>query len=99
MVKINALREEYTRKPSDRGSAKIRLDVIDTLSRLMSTHGVPRFLRSDNGPEFISSALLAWTNQAGIDIAFIEPGKPWQNGLNESFNGKFPRRVFICGMV
>jgi putative transposase len=83
--------EEYTREClAIEVSAKIRSsDVIDTLSRLMSTHGMPRYLRSDNGPEFISSALLAWTNQAGIDIAFIEPGKPWQNGLNESFNGKF----------
>lgn len=71
-------------------SSKIRSrDVVATLSKLMSAHGVPRYLRSDNGPEFVSSALLAWAQQAEIGIAFIEPGKPWQNGKNESFDGKF----------
>ncbi|MBW2244229.1 MAG: transposase [Deltaproteobacteria bacterium] len=42
-----------------------------------------------NGPEFISRAVLQWLNGAGIDTAPIDPGKPWQNGANESFNGKF----------
>ncbi len=62
--------------------------MIETLSRLISTHGLPYYLRYDNGPEFISGALLDWASKSKIDIAFIEPGKPWQNGLNESFNGK-----------
>lgn len=52
-------------------------------------HGAPRHLRSDNGPEFVSRAVLRWLTQANIDTAHIEPGKPWQNGSNESFNGKF----------
>lgn len=63
--------------------------VIDVLSRLVSVHGVPRYLRSDNGPEFVSRAVLRWLCEAGIDTACIDPGKPWQNGSNESFNGKF----------
>jgi len=63
--------------------------VIDLLSRLVSTHGAPRYLRSDNGPEFVSTAVLRWLTQASIDTAHIDPGKPWQNGSNESFNGKF----------
>jgi putative transposase len=46
-------------------------------------------LRSDNGPEFVSRALLRWSHAADIDTAVIEPGKPWQNGSNESFHGKF----------
>ncbi len=46
-------------------------------------------LRSDNGPEFVSKALLSWIVAQGIDTALIEPGKPWQNGVAESFNGKF----------
>jgi putative transposase len=63
--------------------------VIDVLSRLVSVHGVPRYLRSDNGPEFVSRRVLKWlTQEAHIDTAFIDPGKPWQNGSNESFNGK-----------
>ena len=63
--------------------------VIEVLSRLVSARGVPTFLRSDNGPEFVSKALLSWIVAQGIGTALIEPGKPWQNGVTESFNGKF----------
>ena len=63
--------------------------VIEVLSRLVSARGAPSFLRSDNGPEFVSKALLSWIVAQGIDTALIEPGKPWQNGVAESFNGKF----------
>ena len=58
--------------------------VIEVLSRLVSERGAPKHLRSDNGPEFASRALLKWIADQGIDTALIEPGK-----LNESFNGKF----------
>ena len=63
--------------------------VIEVLSRLVSARGAPTFLRSDNGPEFVSKALLSWIAAQGIGTALIEPGKPWQNGVAESFNGKF----------
>ena len=63
--------------------------VIEVLTRLISDRGAPRYLRSDNGPEFVSQAILSWLGSAGIDTALIDPGKPWQNGDNESFNGKF----------
>ena len=63
--------------------------VIDVLSRLVSARGTPAFLRSDNGPDFVSKALLSWIITQGIGTALIEPGKPWQNGIAESFNGKF----------
>ena len=63
--------------------------VIEVLSRLVSARGAPAFLRSDNGPEFVSKALLSWIVAQGIGTALIEPGKPWQNGVAESFNGKF----------
>ena len=63
--------------------------VIEVLSRLVSARGAPAFLRSDNGPEFVSKALLSWIVVQGIGTALIEPGKPWQNGVTESFNGKF----------
>ncbi len=63
--------------------------VIDVLSQLISVHGAPRYLRSDNGPEFVSHALLQWTQEESLELALIDPGKPWQNGTNESFNGKF----------
>ena len=63
--------------------------VIEVLARLVSLHGAPVALRSDNGPEFVSRAILAWLVESGINTAHIDPGKPWQNGTDESFNGKF----------
>src|SRR5262245_23634605 len=63
--------------------------VIEVLSRLVSACGAPTFLRTDNAPEFVSKALLSWIVAQFIGTALIEPGKPWQNGVAESFNGKF----------
>ena len=63
--------------------------VIEILAQLVSVHGAPRYIRSDNGPEFIATAILRWVQVAAIETAFIDPGKPWQNGTDESFNGKF----------
>ncbi len=63
--------------------------VIEVLARLVSERGAPLYLRSDNGPEFVSRALLKWIIDQKIEIALIDPGKPWQNGATESFNGKF----------
>jgi putative transposase len=63
--------------------------VIEVLARLISERGTPRYLRSDNGPEFVSKAILEWLERAGVETALIDPGKPWQNGMDESFNGRF----------
>ena len=63
--------------------------VIEVLSQLVSVHGAPRYLRSDNGPEFVATAILRWLQDAQIETALIDPGKPWQNATDESFNGKF----------
>lgn len=63
--------------------------VVDVLSRLVSVHGAPTYLRSDNGPEFIAKAILKWALDESIRTALIDPGKPWQNGMDESFNGRF----------
>lgn len=62
--------------------------VIEVLTQLVSLHGAPRYLRSDNGPEFVARAILRWLHAAQIETAYIDPGKPWQNGTDESFNGK-----------
>jgi putative transposase len=70
------------------GSIRSR-HVIDVLARLISVHGAPRHIRSDNGPEFVSRAILRWLSSSDIDTALIDPGKPWQNATNESFNDKF----------
>ena len=63
--------------------------MIEVLSRLISVRGAPRYLRSDNGPEFVSASLLKWVTEQNIECALIDRGKPWQNGTTESFNGKF----------
>jgi putative transposase len=83
--------DEFTREclAIDVGGSIRSGRVIDVLSQLVSVHGAPQYLRSDNGPEFVALALLRWAQAVGIDPAFIDPGKPWQNGTDESFNGKF----------
>ena len=63
--------------------------VIEVLTQLVSVHGAPVYLRSDNGPECVARAILRWLQTAQIETALIDPGKPWQNGTNESFNGTF----------
>ncbi|MBP0447350.1 IS3 family transposase [Roseomonas sp. SSH11] len=63
-------------------------DVIDVLSDLFIRRGVPGHVRSDNGPEFASTAVKGWITGVGAKTAFIEPGSPWENGYVESFNGK-----------
>lgn len=83
--------DEYTRESlaiEVGGSIRSRR-VIEVLARLVSLYGAPRYLRSDNGPEFVSRAILRWITDSGIETALIDPGKPWQNGTGESFNGKF----------
>ncbi len=62
--------------------------VIEVLRFLFLQHGHPAYLRSDNGPEFVATAIQEWLEQQQIQTAYIEPGKPWQNGINENFNGR-----------
>jgi len=63
--------------------------VVEILRCLFAIRGVPQFIRSDNGPEFVSKELCKWLDQADVDTLFIAPGSPWENGYVESFNGKF----------
>jgi len=66
----------------------LRLDVIASLQWLFATSGLPRYIRSNNGPEFIADALKKWLNKMGCETIYIEPGSPWENPYIESFNGK-----------
>jgi putative transposase len=61
--------------------------VIGVLSALFGQHGAPAHLRSDNGAEFVAIAVQTWLTQCGVQTLYIEPGKPWQNGKEERFNG------------
>jgi len=65
------------------------LHVKEVLRELISRYGRPRAIRSDNGSELLATALREEIDKHGIQLANIEPGKPWQNGSNESFNGTF----------
>jgi putative transposase len=57
-------------------------------ARIDPVLAAPAVLRSDNGPEFVSHAILCWLTSESSDTAYIEPGKPRQNGTDESFNGR-----------
>ena len=64
------------------------IEVIDALTDLFILRGVPSYISSDNGPEFIAAADRDWIKAAGAKSACIEPGSPWENGYRESFNGR-----------
>ena len=62
--------------------------VRQILEKICAEKGKPELIRSDNGSEFIGQAVNDWLSKNGIKPIFIAPGKPWQNGKGESFNGK-----------
>ena len=64
-------------------------DVVDTLTDLFILRGIPAWIRSDNGPEFVAQAVRDWIKAVGAKTAYIEPGSPWENGYCESFNAHF----------
>ena len=64
------------------------IDVIDVLTDLFILRGIPAWIRSDNGPEFVAEAVRRWVAAVGAKTAFIEPGSPWENGYIESFNAR-----------
>jgi transposase InsO family protein len=57
------------------------------LDRIAAARGLPKVIRCDNGPEFVSQALATWADDQ-VSLAYIPPGKPWRNGYIESFNGR-----------
>jgi len=63
-------------------------DVIDVLTDLFILRGVPGYIRSDNGPEFVAEAVQKWIAAVGAKTAYIQPGSPWENGFIESFNAR-----------
>jgi putative transposase len=82
--------DEFTRESlAIRVARKLKAtDVIDVLADLFILRGIPAHIRSDNGPEFVATALREWIAAVGAKTAYIEPGSPWENGYIESFNGK-----------
>jgi putative transposase len=89
-LRLLVILDEYTRECLSIDVAR-RLnseDVLERLTQLFVTRGIPGHLRSDNGPEFTATRVRQWLDLIGVKTLFIEPGSPWENGYLESFNGK-----------
>ncbi len=89
-LKLLPVVDEYTREcltiEVDR---RLRAqDVVATLAYLVAVRGAPRYVRSDNGPEFIARMVKEWLAQAGAETLYIEPGSPWENAYSETFNSR-----------
>ena len=63
-------------------------DVVELLRYLFAVRGCPAYIRSDNGPEFVSEAVKRWLKTSCVETLYIAPGSPWENGYIESFNSK-----------
>ena len=89
-LKMLTLIDEYSREclAVEVGISITSQKVRTILQRICLGRGFPEMLRSDNGAEFIGQAVNLWLAENAIKPLFIAPGKPWQNGKCESFNGK-----------
>ena len=89
-VRMLTVIDEYTREcMAIKVARRIRSDdVIHALTELFVLNGAPEHIRSDNGPEFTAKVVRGWLERVGVKTLFIQPGSPWENGYNESFNGK-----------
>jgi transposase InsO family protein len=90
-IRMLTMIDEYTRRCLTIHCARRigSIQVIEQLANAMMIHGIPQYIRSDNGPEFIAKELRSWLSGIGVKTAYIEPGSPWENGFCESFNGTF----------
>jgi transposase InsO family protein len=61
--------------------------VLEALADLFLTEGIPEYIRSDNGSEFVAKSIQDFLQQIQVKTAYITPGSPWENGFNERFNG------------
>ena len=100
LIKILNILDEYSRRSLsiDIGRKLTHEDVLERLADLFIKHGIPAYIRSDNGSEFIAKSVREWLQRLGVKTLFIElgaerrcplgTGSPWENGYMESFNGK-----------
>lgn len=90
-VKFLTLIDEFSRLclKIEVGVSITAKSVISVLMGTFETYGVPKYIRSDNGPEFVAKELRQWLAELNTGAIYIEPGSPWQNAFGESFNGKF----------
>lgn len=99
-LRILCVTDEFTRESLaiEVGKSFGSERVCCVLEELMGSRGVPAALRMDNGPEFVALALRGQCHRWDINPAYIEPGKPWQNGYAESFHSRL-RDEFLDGEV
>ena len=90
-LKCLTILDEYTREGLTIHCARSITagDVVHVLQQLFAQRGAPGYVKSDNGPECIAQRVTTWLREQHVDTHFIDPGSPWQNGHNESFNGVF----------
>ena len=90
-LKCLTVLDEYTREglTIDCARSITAQEVVHVLQRLFAQRGAPRYVKSDNGPEFMAQQVTTWLREHHVATHFIAPGSPWQNGHNESFNGVF----------
>ena len=65
------------------------IDVVKIMELVTKTHGLPKRIQVDNGPEFISKDLDRWAYWNHVELDFSRPGKPTDNALIEAFNSRF----------
>jgi len=89
-VKLLVVIDEFTREclALDTGKHFKGDDVVEVLRYLFAVRGCPKYIRSDNGPEFVSKVVQKWLEHSGVETLYVAPGSPWENGYVESFNSK-----------
>jgi transposase InsO family protein len=89
-VRLLVVIDEYTREclAMDVARSFKGEDVVELLRYLFAVRGYPAYIRSDNGPEFVSNAVQKWLKTSGVKTLYIAPGSPWENGYVESFNSR-----------
>jgi len=97
-LKWLAITDEYTREclalEVDRSITADK--VVDVLVNLFISRGVPKHIRSDNGPEFIAGEIRTHAERAGLEMLYVEPGAPWENGFAESFFSRLRDELLNC---
>lgn len=98
LLKILVVIDEYTREciALEVGRRFTSDHFIEVLADLLVIRGVPAFIRSDNGPEFISQRVRDFLEAIDVGTSYIEPGSPWQNGYVESFNSRLRDECLNC---
>jgi len=89
-LKILNIIDEFTRESlSGETDRSIDADhVVSVLDKIAGERGYPKYLRFDNGPEFVAYAVADWCRFNAAETVFIDPGSPWQNAWVESYNGR-----------